>query len=61
MICAGSVLEGPFTGPRGMSLRLEGREAIRERSHQIMASPLRPEGFEVVELYQAQDPEVVIG
>jgi len=55
-----AVLEGPFTGPRGTSLRLEGREAIREYSHHIMASPLRLEDFEVVELYQTQDPEVVI-
>ena len=55
-----AVLEGPFTGPQGASLRLEGREAIREYSRQIMASPLRLEDFETVELYQTQDPEVVI-
>jgi uncharacterized protein (TIGR02246 family) len=55
-----AVLEGPFTGPQGMSLRLEGREAIREYSRKIMAAPLRLEDFEVVELYQTQDPEVVI-
>jgi|SRR5690242_14607595 uncharacterized protein (TIGR02246 family) len=55
-----AVLEGPFTGPHGASLRLEGREAIREYSRQIMASPLRLEDFETVELYQTQDPEVVI-
>jgi ketosteroid isomerase-like protein len=41
-------------------VRLEGREAIREYSRQVMASPLRLEEYEVAELYQAQDPEVVI-
>ena len=55
-----AVIEGPFTGPPGTSMRLEGREAIREYSRRVMASPLRLEDFEVVELYQTQDPEVVI-
>ncbi|HXT92040.1 MAG TPA: nuclear transport factor 2 family protein, partial [Trebonia sp.] len=55
-----AVLEGPFTGPQGASLRLEGREAIREYSRQIMAAPLRLEDFETIEVYQTQDPEVVI-
>jgi hypothetical protein len=41
-------------------VRLEGREAIRAYSRQVMASPLRLEDYEVTELYQAQDPEVVI-
>jgi ketosteroid isomerase-like protein len=41
-------------------VRLEGREVIREYSRQVMASPLRLEEYEVTELYQAQDPEVVI-
>ena len=41
-------------------MRIEGREAIREYSRQIMASPLRLEDFEVAELHQTQDPEVVI-
>jgi uncharacterized protein (TIGR02246 family) len=54
------VIEGPFTGPPGAPLRLAGREAIREYSRHVMASPLRLEDFEVVELYQTQDPEVVI-
>jgi uncharacterized protein (TIGR02246 family) len=54
------VIEGPFTGPPGAAMRLEGREAIREYSRQVMASPLRLEDFEVTELYQTQDPEVVI-
>jgi uncharacterized protein (TIGR02246 family) len=55
-----AVIEGPFTGPPGTPMRLEGREAIREYSRHVMASPLRLEDFEVVELYQTQDPEVVI-
>jgi hypothetical protein len=55
-----AVIEGPFTGPPGTPVRLEGREAIREYSRHVMASPLRLEDFEVVELYQTQDPEVVI-
>jgi ketosteroid isomerase-like protein len=41
-------------------VRLEGREAICEYSRRVMASPLRLEDFEVAELYQTQDPEVVI-
>jgi uncharacterized protein (TIGR02246 family) len=55
-----AVIEGPFTGPPGTPMRLEGREAIREYSRRVMASPLRLEEFEVVELYETQDPEVVI-
>jgi uncharacterized protein len=54
------VIEVPFAGPPGMPVRLAGREAIRAYSRQVMASPLRLEDFEVVELYQTQDPEVVI-
>jgi ketosteroid isomerase-like protein len=53
------VIESPFAPP-GVPSRLEGREAIREYSGHVMASPLRLEDFEVVELYQTQDPEVVI-
>ena len=54
------VTETPFAGPPGAPSRLEGRDAIREYSRQVMASPLRLEVYEVVELYQTQDPEVVI-
>jgi uncharacterized protein len=54
-----AVIESPFAGPPGTLVRLEGREAIREYSRQVMAT-LRLEDFEVVKLYQAQDPEVVI-
>jgi uncharacterized protein len=54
-----AVLEAPFAPP-GAPARLEGREAIREYSHHVMASSLRFEDFEVAELYQTQDPEVVI-
>jgi hypothetical protein len=55
-----AVIEFSFHGPPGTPARLEGREAIREYSRRIMASPLRVEAFDVAELYQAQDPEVVI-
>jgi uncharacterized protein (TIGR02246 family) len=53
------VIEAPFAPP-GAPSRLEGREAIREYSRHLMASPLRLVDFEVIELYQTQDPEVVI-
>ena len=55
-----AVIEFSFHGPPGTPVRLAGREAIREYSRQVMASPLRLEEYEVAELYQAQDPEVVI-
>jgi uncharacterized protein len=54
-----AVIESPFAPP-GAPSRLEGREAIREYSHHVMASPLRFGDFEVTDLYQTQDPEVVI-
>ena len=54
-----AVIESPFAGP-GTPVRLEGREAIREYSRRVMASPLRLENFEMAELHQTQDPEVVI-
>jgi uncharacterized protein len=54
-----AVIESPFAPP-GAPARLEGREAIREYSRHVMASPLRFEEFEVEELYQTRDPEVVI-
>ena len=55
-----AVIESSFAGPPGTPARLEGREAIREYSRRVMASPLRLEDFEVAELYQTPDPEVVI-
>jgi ketosteroid isomerase-like protein len=55
-----AVIEFAFHGPPGTPVRLEGREAIREYSRCVMASPLRLEDYEVAELYQAQDLEVVI-
>ncbi|HTX25826.1 MAG TPA: nuclear transport factor 2 family protein [Streptosporangiaceae bacterium] len=55
-----AVIESPFAGQAGMPARLEGREAIRAYTRQVMASPLRLEDYEVTELYQTQDPEVVI-
>ena len=55
-----AVIELPFAGLPGMPARLEGRETIREHARHLLALPLRLESFEVAELYQAQDPEVVI-
>ena len=55
-----AVIEFAFHGPPGTPVRLEGREAIREYSRRVLASPLRLEDYEVAELYQTQDPEVVI-
>ena len=54
-----AVIEAPFAPP-GAPSRLVGREAIREYARQVVASPLRLEDFEVEELYQTPDPEVVI-
>ena len=54
-----AVIESAFAPPGAPSF-MKGREAIREYSRQVMASPLRVEEFEVAELYQTQDPEVVI-
>ena len=55
-----AVMEFAFHGPPGTPVRVAGREAIREYSRRVMASPLRLEEYEVAELYQAQDPEVVV-
>src|ERR1700722_2453014 len=55
-----AVIEVPFAGLPGVPARQEGRETIRQFARQVMASPLRLEDFEVVELYQTQDPDVVI-
>jgi uncharacterized protein (TIGR02246 family) len=56
-----AVMEFTFHGPPGTPpVRVEGREAIREYSRRFTTSPLRIEDFEVTELYQTQDPEVVI-
>jgi hypothetical protein len=59
LFAPGGVIEVPFAPPGALS-RLEGREAIREYSRHVVASPLRIEDFEVAELYQTQDPEVVV-
>jgi hypothetical protein len=52
------VIESPFAPP-GVPARLEGRETIREFARHV-AAVRRIEDFEVAELYQTQDPEVVI-
>jgi len=54
-----AVIESPFAPP-GAPSRLEGREAIREYTRRVVASPLQVEEYEVTELYQTHDPEVVI-
>ena len=56
-----AVMEFVFHGSPGTPpVRIEGREAIREYSRQVRTWPLRLEDYEVVELHQAQDPEVAI-
>jgi uncharacterized protein (TIGR02246 family) len=55
-----AVIEFSFYGPPGTPVRLEGREVIREYSRRVLASPLRLEDYDVAELHQTQDPEVVI-
>ena len=60
LFASDAVIESSFAGPPGTPMRLAGQAAIREYSRRVMASPLRIEGFEVAELYQTQDPEVVI-
>jgi uncharacterized protein len=54
-----AMIEAPFAPP-GAPARLAGREAIRAYARHVLASPLRLEDFEVAELYQTQDPEVVV-
>jgi uncharacterized protein len=56
-----AVIEFVFHGPPGGTpVLLEGREAIRGNARQVMASLVRIEDYQVTELYQTQDPEVVI-
>jgi len=53
------VIEWPFAPP-GAPSRMDGREAIRDYSRHFVSLPVRLEDFEVAELYQTEDPEVVI-
>jgi uncharacterized protein len=55
-----AVIEFPHAGPPGAPLRLVGQQAIREYARQVMAMPLHLDTFEVAELYQTKDPEVVV-
>jgi uncharacterized protein len=55
-----AVMEVPFAGLPGMPARTTGREAIREHARNLLSLPLRVESFEVAELYQTLDPEVVV-
>jgi uncharacterized protein (TIGR02246 family) len=54
-----AVTEMPFAPP-GAPSRLAGREAVRAYARQVMTAPLRLEEYEVTELHQTQDPEVVV-
>jgi uncharacterized protein (TIGR02246 family) len=61
LFAADAVIEFCFHGPPGGApVRIEGREAIREYTRRVTASPLRIKDYEVTELYQAQDPAVVV-
>jgi uncharacterized protein len=55
-----AVIESPFAGRSGMPSRIEGREQIRAYARQVTTSTLRLDGFEVTELYETRDPEIVI-
>ena len=55
-----AVMEFCFHGTPGTPVRIVGREAIRAYSRQFTDSALRIEDYEVTELYQTQDPAVVI-
>ena len=56
-----AVMEFCFHGPPGGApVRIEGREAIREYTRRVTASPLQIKDYEVTEFYQAQDPAVVV-
>jgi ketosteroid isomerase-like protein len=56
-----AVLEFAFHGPPGGTpVRIAGRAAILEYTRQVVASPLRVDEYEIAELYQTQDPAVVI-
>jgi uncharacterized protein len=53
------LMTSPGSAP-GAPSRLDGQEAIRDYSRHFVALPMRLEEFEVAELHQTQDPEVVI-
>lgn len=54
------VIEAPFLGPVGTGIRLAGHDQIRAYAAQIAAAPMRFEDFEVVDLHQTLNPEVVV-
>lgn len=55
-----AVIEWPFLGTPGAPARLQGRDAIREHSHQVAQAPVRLERYEVTQLHRTADPEVVV-
>jgi uncharacterized protein (TIGR02246 family) len=61
LFASDAVLETPFAAlPGGAPTRIQGRAAIRESARQFAASPVTIDDVEVIELYQTQDPEVVV-
>jgi uncharacterized protein len=59
LFASDGVIELPFAPP-GAPSRLAGQDAIREYSRHFLASPVKLEDLQDAELYQTQDPEVVI-
>src|ERR1700761_1353220 len=55
-----AVLEFCFHGKPGTPVRFIGREAIRDYSRNVTALPIKIQELEVTELYQTQDPAVVV-
>ncbi|GAA2033321.1 hypothetical protein GCM10009839_37100 [Catenulispora yoronensis] len=55
-----AVIDMPFSGTPEAPARVAGRTAIQEYARRAMSSPMRLEDFEISELHQTQDPEVVV-
>ena len=60
LFAPGAVMEFCFHGTPGTPVRVAGRAAIRAYARQFTDAALRVEEYEVPDLYQTQDPEVVI-
>ncbi len=60
LFAADAVIEMAFSGSPGAPLRIEGRDAILAYARQVMASPLRLDRLDVVELHHTLDPDVVV-
>jgi len=55
-----AVIELPFGGPLACPRAWRAGRRSARNARRVLASPLRLEDLEVAELYQAEDPEVVI-